>query len=124
MCALKPGVKGLSENIRVRSILGRYLEHSRVFSFEGGGDSKIYIGSADMMHRNLDRRVEVLVRLIDPEHIDRTRTMFSLAMAEDASGWDLNASGSWDRKQFDKSGASLGDFQDAVMRSITARQVS
>jgi polyphosphate kinase len=76
------------------------------------------------MHRNLDRRVEVLVRLIDPEHIDRTRTMFSLAMAEDASGWDLNSSGSWDRKQFDESGARLGDFQDAVMRSITARQVS
>jgi polyphosphate kinase len=104
--------------------LGRYLEHSRVFSFEGGGDPKIFIGSADMMHRNLDRRVEVLVRLIDPEHIDRTRTMFSLAMAEDASGWDLTANGDWARKQFDNSGAALQDFQDAVMRSITARQVS
>jgi polyphosphate kinase len=124
MCALKPGVKGLSENIRVRSILGRYLEHSRVFSFEGGGDSRIFIGSADMMHRNLDRRVEVLVRLIDPEHIDRTRTMFSLAMAENMAGWDLDASGSWVRNQFDDSGVALEDFQDAVMRSITARQVS
>jgi polyphosphate kinase len=124
MCALKPGVRGLSENIRVRSILGRYLEHSRVFSFEGGGEPKIFIGSADMMHRNLDRRVEVLVRLIEPEHIDRTRTMFSLAMADDMAGWDLCADGSWDRKQFDDSGAALGDFQDAVMRSITERQVS
>jgi polyphosphate kinase len=124
MCALKPGVEGLSENIRVRSILGRYLEHSRVFSFEGGGDPQIFIGSADMMHRNLDRRVEVLVRLIDPEHIDRTRTMFSLAMADNMAGWDLVASGNWVRKQFDDSGVALEDFQDAVMRSITARQVS
>jgi polyphosphate kinase len=124
MCALKPGVKGLSENIRVRSILGRYLEHSRVFSFEGGGESKIFIGSADMMHRNLDRRVEALVRLIEPEHIDRTRTMFSLAMAEDMAGWDLDANGVWVRKQFDTSGVALRDFQDAVMRSITDRQVS
>jgi polyphosphate kinase len=124
MCALKPGVPGLSENIRVRSILGRYLEHSRVFSFKGGGESKIFIGSADMMHRNLDRRVEVLVRLIDPEHIDRTRTMFDLAMADGTCGWDLDSSGNWNRKQFDGTGVPLGDFQDAVLRSITERQVS
>jgi polyphosphate kinase len=122
MCALKPGVTGLSENIRVRSILGRYLEHSRVFSFEAGGDTKVFIGSADMMHRNLDRRVEVLVRLIDPEHIDRTKTMFSLAMENDMSGWDLDATGTWVRKQLDSSGEKLGDFQDAVMASITKRQ--
>jgi polyphosphate kinase len=124
MCALKPGVKGLSENIRVRSILGRYLEHSRVFSFVGGGEQKTFIGSADMMHRNLDRRVEVLVRLIEPEHIDRTRTMFTLAMSENMSGWDLDATGVWVRQQFDASGASLQDFQDEVMRSITQRQLS
>ena len=124
MCALKPGVKGLSENIRVRSILGRYLEHSRVFSFVGGGEQKTFIGSADMMHRNLDRRVEVLVRLIEPEHIDRTRTMFTLAMSEEISGWDLDATGVWVRIQFDASGAPLQDFQDEVMRSITQRQLS
>lgn len=124
MCALKPGVKGLSEHIRVRSILGRYLEHSRVFSFVGGGEQKTFIGSADMMHRNLDRRVETLVRLIDPEHLERTRTMFDLAMSEEISGWDLNADGMWERKQLDSSGAPLGDFQDAVMGSITQRQAS
>ena len=122
MCALKPGVKGLSETIKVRSILGRYLEHSRVFSFQGGGDAKVYIGSADMMHRNLDRRVEVLVRLIEPEHIERVETMFLLAMSDDMSVWNLVADGSWIRSNVDESGAPLRDFQDAVMQTITERQ--
>lgn len=122
MCALKPGVKDLSETIKVRSILGRYLEHSRVFSFQGGGDTKVYIGSADMMHRNLDRRVEVLVRLIEPEHIERVETMFSLAMSDDMSVWSLMADGSWIRSKVDESGAPLRDFQDTVMQTITERQ--
>ncbi len=69
ICALRPGVPGLSENITVRSVLGRFLEHSRIFWFENGGDPQAWIGSADMMHRNLDRRVEVLVRLPDPDSV-------------------------------------------------------
>ena len=70
ICALKPGVEGMSENIRVRSILGRYLEHSRIFTFDNDGDPQVYIGSADMMHRNLDRRVEALVRVVAPAHLE------------------------------------------------------
>ena len=118
MCALKPGVPGLSDTIRVRSILGRYLEHSRVFSFLGGGDPKIYLGSADMMHRNLDRRVEVLVRLSEPEHITSLNRMFELAMSDEVCSWKLNSAGIWKRDQFDRAGNKLVDFQDTIMNSV------
>ena len=119
MCALKPGVPGLSETIRVRSILGRYLEHSRIFSFLGGGDPKVYLGSADMMHRNLDRRVEVLVRLSEPSHVNSILEMFELAMSEQISSWALESSGNWVRSQFDSEGNTLSDFQDTIMKSIS-----
>jgi polyphosphate kinase len=119
MCALKPGVPGLSETIRVRSILGRYLEHSRIFSFLGGGDPKVYLGSADMMHRNLDRRVEVLVRLSEPNHVNSITEMFELAMSEQVSSWALESSGNWVRSQFDSEGNALRDFQDTIMKSIS-----
>ena len=119
MCALKPGVPGLSETIRVRSILGRYLEHSRIFSFLGGGDPKVYLGSADMMHRNLDRRVEVLVRLSEPDHVNSILEMFELAMSEQIASWSLDSSGTWLRSQFDSEGNTLSDFQDTLMKSIS-----
>lgn len=119
MCALKPGVPGLSETIRVRSILGRYLEHSRIFSFLGGGDPKVYLGSADMMHRNLDRRVEVLVRLSEPDHVNTVQEMFELAMSEQVASWALEPSGTWRRSQFDSEGNALRDFQDTIMLSIS-----
>ena len=119
MCALKPGVPGLSETIQVHSILGRYLEHSRIFSFLGGGDPKVYLGSADMMHRNLDRRVEVLVRLSEPEHVGSIQGMFELAMSKQVASWQLESSGNWLRSQLDSEGTKLSDFQDTMMNSIT-----
>jgi polyphosphate kinase len=101
ICALRPGVPGLSETIEVRSVLGRYLEHSRVFWFDAGGPAGsgpvAWIGSADMMHRNLDRRVEVLVRLPRPELVDAVEEMLTLGFAADTDAWVLAADGSWRR---------------------------
>jgi polyphosphate kinase len=122
ICSLKAGVPGLSENIRVRSILGRYLEHSRVFMFENNGDPQVYIGSADMMHRNLDRRVEALVRLSAPEQISELSELFDLAMADTTSSWWLESDGSWKRHVVDEAGNTLVDLQDLLMKQISKRR--
>ena len=118
MCALKPGVPGLSESIKVRSVLGRYLEHSRIFAFAGGGEPEIFIGSADMMHRNLDRRVEALVRISQPDQQRELQALFTLAMSDEASSWHLDESGSWTRRK------TVLDVQDEIMRETAARRGS
>jgi polyphosphate kinase len=97
ICALRPGVPGLSETIEVRSILGRFLEHSRVYWFDNGGEPEAWIGSADMMHRNLDRRVEVLVRLPEPSLVSEVGEMLELAFAPDTVAWELDSNGDWSR---------------------------
>ncbi len=122
MCALRPGVPGLSENVKVRSVLGRYLEHSRAFTFNGGGDPAVYIGSADMMHRNLDRRVEALVRLVQPDHIRDINALFDLAMSDEVSSWHLDSEGKWSRHQFGEGGVRLIDVQDQIMKDVHAKR--
>ena len=122
MCSLRPGVLGLSETIKVRSILGRYLEHSRAFAFANGGDPRYYIGSADMMHRNLDRRVEALVSLVQPDHMTEIESIFELAMAETSSSWHLDSAGIWTRHQFGTDGKPLTDVQDELMRRVAAKK--
>ena len=97
ICALRPGVPGLSENITVRSVLGRFLEHSRVYAFENAGEPEVWLGSADLMHRNLDRRVEVLVRLPTAESVDAIRTVLDLAFDPDTNAWALQSDGTWAR---------------------------
>ena len=97
ICALRPGVPGLSESIEVRSILGRFLEHSRVYWFDNGGEPEAWIGSADMMHRNLDRRVEVLVRLPEVELVESVGSMLDLAFEQDTAAWELHSDGDWVR---------------------------
>ncbi len=124
MCSLRPGVPGLSENIRVRSVLGRYLEHSRIFSFAGGGDPAVFIGSADMMHRNLDRRVEALVRLSQPDHIREMKSLFELAMSDEAATWHLGSDGTWTRHQYGADGKPLIDVQDKTMADVYAKRNS
>jgi len=115
MCALRPGVPGLSENITVHSVLGRYLEHSRIFWFENGGKPDIFIGSADMMHRNLDRRVEALVNISQADHVTELKSLLDLGMSNSISAWTLSATGEWTRSTLDSSGAPLIDMQDELM---------
>jgi polyphosphate kinase len=111
ICAIRPGVPGLSENIRVRSILGRFLEHSRLFWFANGGEPLVYIGSADLMHRNLDRRVEALVRLRDPRHIAEIEDLLNVSMDPGTSSWHLEADGTWTRHHKAVDGEPLRDLQ-------------
>ena len=96
ICSLRPGVKGMSENIRVRSIIGKFLEHSRVFYFANGGDGDVYIGSADLMHRSFDRRVEVAIPIIDPE-IQRflIEEFLEAYLRDDVNAWILKPDGSY-----------------------------
>lgn len=124
ICSLRPGVEGLSETVRVRSILGRYLEHSRIFMFENDGDPQVYIGSADMMHRNLDRRVEALVRLTRPEHLHELSELFDEGMGDDTSSWWLGTDGEWTRHDRDEKGAPLADLQSDLMKRIGSRRRS
>ncbi|MCC2030980.1 RNA degradosome polyphosphate kinase [Microbacterium allomyrinae] len=122
ICSLKPGVVGMSENITVRSILGRYLEHSRIFAFHNDGDPQIYIGSADMMHRNLDRRVEALVRVVAPAHLKELSDFFDLAMSDTSSSWHLGPEGEWTRHNVDGDGKPLVDVQDRTMTNVQRRR--
>src|ERR687890_2408975 len=108
-CTIRPGVPGLSENIRVRSILGRFLEHSRIFWFANGGEPLVYIGSADLMHRNLDRRVEALVRLRDERHIAEVDDLFDMAFDEGTASWQLQPDGTWIPHTTDLGGRPLLD---------------
>ena len=103
ICALRPGVPGLSENIRVRSILGRFLEHSRIFAFANATPAadatfegpEVYIGSADLMHRNLDRRVEALVRIADPDQVSELIELMDESTDDGTSSWHLDQDGTW-----------------------------
>jgi len=85
--SIRPGVKGLSENITVRSILGRFLEHSRIYHFVNGGEDEYWIGSADLMHRNLDRRVESLMRVDKVQHKDLLSEIFEVSLSSSTSSW-------------------------------------
>jgi len=95
ICALRPGVPGLSEHIRVRSIVGRFLEHSRVMNFCNAGEAEWWIGSADLMHRNLDRRVEVLLRVCDQAARDELHRSLEAALAPGVRCWELGSDGAW-----------------------------
>lgn len=122
ICALRPGVPGLSENIRVRSILGRFLEHSRVFMFANAGEPVVYIGSADMMHRNLDRRVEALVSLANRQDITDLITILDRYLDEGTASWHLDSNGDWERHHRDAQGNALVDVQSWLIETHSRRR--
>jgi len=122
ICALLPGVEGLSDNITVKSVLGRYLEHSRIFWFENAGEPIVYIGSADMMHRNLDRRIEALIQITDQSHIDQCDGQLSRGMSDDMQSWSLDNTGAWVRHSRGTDGTLLGDVQQDTMIEIITKK--
>jgi polyphosphate kinase len=99
ICSLWPGLPGVSEGVRVRSIVGQYLEHSRIFNFANGGQPEWYIGSADLMERNLDRRVEAVVPVEDPESRERMATAIEVMLADDRRSWQLGSDGAYHRTE-------------------------
>ena len=115
ICAIRPQVPGMSDNLRVRSILGRFLEHSRVYEFTNGGDPEVFIGSADLMHRNLDRRVETLVSLRVPEQIAYLSEIIDKALDPSTSAWDLGPDGQWVHNRATAT-EPLEDFQAYLIR--------
>jgi polyphosphate kinase len=124
ICTIRPGVPGLSENIRVRSILGRFLEHSRFFWFANDGSPTVGIGSADLMHRNLDRRVEVLVSITNPAHIAEIGELFDIAFDEGTASWQLQPDGTWIPHTADANGEPLLDMQEYLINASSRRRAT
>ncbi len=117
ICSLRPGLPGLSENIRVRSILGRFLEHSRIYAFGTRDDPEgtVWIGSADLMHRNLDRRVELLCSVKERDQQRELRALVDVAMDDATSSWWLAGDGTWTRHHQDANGKPLRDLQEYLL---------
>ena len=124
ICALKPGVEGLSESIRVRSVLGRFLEHSRIFWFENAGSPTAWIGSADLMHRNLDRRVECLVQLPGAPQVEEVGRVLDLAFDDGTASWWLDPSGEWTRHHVAEDGTPLRDMQELLVSTPRRRRTT
>jgi polyphosphate kinase len=120
VCTLRPGVKGMSENIRVRSVLGRFLEHSRVFHFEARSERSYYIGSADLLPRNLDHRLEAVVPVADARLQQRLAATLD-ALLEDDTAWELQPDGNWKRRE-PKKGDQPRSAQAMLMRSARRRR--
>jgi polyphosphate kinase len=120
VCSLRPGVPGLSERIRVRSVLGRFLEHSRLFHFEAGDRSTFYLGSADLMPRNLDHRIEVVAPVEDPAAQAEIDAAFIALLSDTASSWELGSEGQWHRVRPKKDGKPRS-AQAVLMRRARRR---
>ena len=114
ICAVQPGIPGLSENITVKSVLGRFLEHSRIYHFTNAGKDEYWIGSADLMGRNLDRRVESLIRIDRKEHQQRLQEILDLGLSDQTSSWNLTGT-NWSREGSDDTGQSRADVHAVLI---------
>ena len=123
MCSLRPGVPGLSERIKVRSIVGRFLEHSRIFVFGEGADAEHYLGSSDLMQRNLDRRVEAVVPVTDVKLRERLSQILEIALADDVLAWELCPDGGWKRVPTLRGLNSHKRFQELALESARGNGV-
>ena len=118
ICALRPGLQGRSERIKVRSFLGRFLEHSRIYYFHNAGEEEYWIGSADLMHRNLDRRIETLIKIENAEHKNYLSNLLELYRDTDAKRWELEPSGDWKRIH----GDNTFDIQEKLIEVTRGRK--
>ena len=116
---LRPGVKGLSETIRVTSIVGRFLEHSRIYWFDAGAETSVYIGSADLMPRNLDRRIEVLTPVENIRARAEIAAILESAFADTTNTWELGPDGTWHR--LEAKSKKRHTHQEAMMRRAHTR---
>ena len=119
MCSLQPGVLGFSESIAVRSIVGRYLEHSRIFCFGQGDRERTFIGSADLMERNLDRRIEAMTPIKDPAAQARIREIVAMMRRDDRRAWTLGADAQWRRVEATVEGQPQVDTFEELMQAAT-----
>jgi len=115
MCSLQPGVPGFSESIHVRSIVGRYLEHSRIFCFGQGERERYFIGSADLMERNLDRRVEAITPVKDAALAAQLSRILTIMRRDDRRAWTLGEDGEWTRVETTIDGPPATDTFEALM---------
>ena len=117
---LRPGVPGLSERVTVRSVLGRFLEHSRILSFQTGQRTTTWIGSADLMPRNLDRRVEVLVPVEDARLRADVADILDALLADTRFSWELDSEGAWQRTR-PRGRTKPVSAQELLMARVTTR---
>jgi polyphosphate kinase len=122
ICALKPGIVGLSENITVRAILGRFLEHSRVYHFHNAGQDEYWIGSADLMNRNLDRRIETLISIQTQSHKEQINQLLSLYLSPEIKRWQMDREGLWKRVLLSEANEALMDIQEHLIGESRVRR--
>jgi polyphosphate kinase len=122
ICALKPGIVGLSENITVRAILGRFLEHSRVYHFHNAGKDEYWIGSADLMNRNLDRRIETLIGIQAQSHKEQINQLLSLYLSPEVKRWQMDSEGLWKRVLLSEANEELMDIQEYLIGESRVRR--